>query len=123
VQFAPASTVVSHVKAGKLKAFATIGRKRLEALPDVPTIAELGIKGFDAALWVGLSAPAGTPEAVIERLNRETVRVLDLPELKSQFAAQSINPLPSTSEQYGTLIRQDMEKWAKVIRTANIKID
>jgi tripartite-type tricarboxylate transporter receptor subunit TctC len=123
VQFAPASTVVSHVKAGKLKAFATIGRKRLEALPDVPTLAELGIKGFDAALWVGLSAPAGTPEAVIERLNRETVRVLDLPELKSQFAAQSINPLPSTSEQYGTLIRQDMEKWANVIRTANIKID
>jgi len=123
VQFAPASTVVSHVKAGMLKALATIGRKRLEALPDVPTIAELGIKGFDAALWLGLSAPAGTPKAVIERLNRETVRVLDLPELKSQFAAQSINPLPSTSEQYGTLIRQDMEKWAKVIRTANIKID
>jgi len=123
VQFAPASTVVSHVKAGKLKALATIGRQRLEALPDVPTIAELGIKGFDAALWLGLSAPAGTPQAVIERLNRETVRVLDLPELKSQFAAQSINLLPSTSEQYGTLIRQDMEKWAKVIRTANIKID
>lgn len=123
VQFAPAATVVSHVKAGKLKALATIGRKRLEALPDVPTIAELGIKGFDAALWVGLSAPAGTPQAVIERLNRETVRVLDLPELKRQFAAQSIDPLPSTSEQYGTLIRQDLEKWAKVIRTANIKID
>jgi tripartite-type tricarboxylate transporter receptor subunit TctC len=122
-QFAPASTVVSHVKAGKLKALATIGRKRLESLPDVPTIAELGIKGFDAALWVGLSAPAGTPEAVIERLNRETVRVLGLPELKTQFAAQSINPFPSTSEQYGALIRQDMEKWAKVIRTANIKID
>jgi tripartite-type tricarboxylate transporter receptor subunit TctC len=123
VQFAPASTVVSHVKAGKLKALATIGRKRLQALPDVPTIAELGIGGFDAALWVGLSAPAGTPEAVIERLNRETVRVLGLPELKTQFAAQSINPLPSTSEQYGALIRQDMEKWAKVIRTAGVKLD
>jgi tripartite-type tricarboxylate transporter receptor subunit TctC len=123
VQFTPASVVMSHVKAGKLKALATIGRKRLEALPDVPTIAELGIGGFDAALWVGLSAPAGTPEAVIERLNRETVRVLGLPELKTQFAAQSVNPLPSTSEQYGALIRQDMEKWAKVIRTAGVKLD
>jgi tripartite-type tricarboxylate transporter receptor subunit TctC len=123
VQFAPASVVVPHIKAGRLKALATIGGKRLDALPDVPTIAELGIKGFDAALWIGLSAPAGTPPRIIERLNRETQRVIGLPEMKAQFAAQSLNALPGTSEHYDRLIRQDIEKWAKVVRSANIRID
>jgi len=116
VQFAPAAVVLSHVEAGRLKALATIGRQRLAAVPRVPTMAELGIDGFDAALWVGLSVPAGTPAAVIERLNRETNRVIELPEVKAQFAAQGIETFPTTSEQYGALIKRDMAKWAKVIR-------
>jgi tripartite-type tricarboxylate transporter receptor subunit TctC len=123
VQFAPASVVMSHVKAGKLKALATIGAKRLPALPDVPTLSELGIAGFDAAIWLGLSAPAGTPQAIIERLHRETLRVIDLPEMKAQFAAQNVTALSATSEQYGALIKQDTEKWAKVIRTANVTVN
>jgi len=123
VQFAPASVVMSHVKAGKLKALATIGAKRLPALPDVPTLSELGIAGFDAAIWLGLSAPAGTPQAIIERLHRETLRVIDLPEMKAQFAAQNVTALSATSEQYGALIKQDTEKCAKVIRTANVTVN
>lgn len=123
VQFAPASTVISHIRAGKLKALATIARKRLAALPDVPTLAELGIGGFDAAIWVGLSAPAGTPRAVIERLNRETVRITGLPEVKAAFAAQSIDPFTGTSEQFRELIKRDTEKWAKVIQTAGVKLN
>lgn len=123
LQFTPASTVVPHVKSGKLKALASIGRQRLAALPEIPTFAEFGISGFEASLWFGLNAPAATPQSIIERLNREAVRVVGLPELKTQFAAQSIDALPGTSEQFGALIKQDTEKWAKVIRTADIKID
>ena len=123
LQFTPASTVVSHVKSGKLKALATIGRQRLAALPEIPTITESGIGGFEASLWFGLNAPAATPQGVIEPLNRETARVVSLPEVKSQLAAQSIDTFPGTSKQFGALIRQDTEKWARVIRTADVKID
>ena len=123
LQFTPASTVVSHVKAGKLKALGSIGRERLAALPEVPTLAESGIAGFESSLWFGLNAPAATPRDVIERLNSETVRALALPELKAQFAAQSVYGLPGTSERFRALIRQDTEKWANVIKAANVKID
>ena len=123
LQFTPASTVVAHVKAGKLRALASIGRQRLAALPEIPTMAELGIGGFEASLWFGLNAPGATPPSVIETLNRATVRLLGLPDAKAQFAAQSISALPGTSEQFGALIRQDTEKWAKVIRAAKVKID
>jgi tripartite-type tricarboxylate transporter receptor subunit TctC len=123
LQFTPASTVVSQVRAGKLKALASIGRRRLLALPEVPTLAELGIDGFESSLWFGLNAPAATPREVIERLNREVVRVLATTEVKTQFAAQSIDALPGTSEQFGALIRQDTEKWAKVVKSADVKID
>ncbi len=123
LQFTPASTVVPHVKSGKLKALATIGRQRLAALPEIPTITESGIGGFETSLWIGLHAPAATPPVIIERLNRETVRVLGLPEVKSQLAAQSIDAFPGTKEQFGALIKQDSQKWAKVIRTAGVKIE
>jgi tripartite-type tricarboxylate transporter receptor subunit TctC len=115
--------VVPHVKSGKLKALASIGQRRLAALPELSTLAEYGIRGFEASLWFGLNAPVATPRTVIERLNRETVRLLALPEVKTQFAAQSIEALPGTSEQFGTLIKQDSDKWANVIKTANVKID
>ena len=123
LQFTPASTVVSQVRAGKLKALASIGRRRLAALPEVPTLAESGIDGFQSSLWFGLNAPAATPREVIERLNQEVVRVLATTEVKTQFAAQSIDALPGTSDQFGALIRQDTEKWAKVVKSANVKID
>jgi len=123
LQFTPASTVVSQVRAGKLKALASVGRRRLGALPEVPTLAESGIDGFESSLWFGLNAPAATPREVIERLNQEVVRVLATTEVKTQFAAQSIDALPGTSEQFGALIRQDTEKWAKVVKSADVKID
>lgn len=123
LQFTPASTVVSQVRAGKLKALASIGRRRLSALPEVPTLAESGIDGFESSLWFGLNAPAATPREVIERLNQEVVRLLATTEVKTQFAVQSIDALPGTSEQFGALIRQDTEKWAKVVKSADVKID
>lgn len=123
LQFTPASTVVPHVKSGKLKALASIGRQRLAALPEVPTITESGIGGFETSLWIGLHAPSATPQAIIDRLNQQTVRVLGLAEVRSQLAAQSIDTFPSNREQFGALIKQDTEKWAHVIRAAGVKIE
>jgi len=120
--FTPASTVIPHIKAGTLRALAAIGRQRIAVLPDVPTMAEAGVGGFESALWFGLNAPAATPKHIVERLNREAVRALALPEVKEQLAKQSIEPMPGTSEQFGAFIRQDMEKWARVVKTAGIKI-
>jgi tripartite-type tricarboxylate transporter receptor subunit TctC len=123
LQFTPASTVVPHVKAGKLKALAAIGHQRLAALPEIPTLTESGIAGFEESLWFGFNAPARTPQPIVERLSAETLRVLSLPEVKSQLAAQSIDALPGTSEQYRALIKRDTQKWAEVIRTAAVKIE
>jgi tripartite-type tricarboxylate transporter receptor subunit TctC len=120
VLFTPASTVIPHVKARTLNALGAIGGKRIPALPDVPTLAESGIAGFDAALWFGLNAPAATPAATLERLNREAVRALSVPEVRAQLAAQSIESVPGSREAFGAFILKDTEKWARVVRTAGI---
>jgi len=121
--FTPASTVVPQVRAGKMKALGAIGRKRLVALPDVPTLAEAGVAGFEAGLWFGLNAPGATPRAAIERLNREVAHVLALPEIRAQLAAQSIEAATGSPEQFGELIRSDTTKWARVVSAAGIKAD
>jgi tripartite-type tricarboxylate transporter receptor subunit TctC len=120
VLFTPASTAIPHVKSGKTLALGIIARQRSPALPDVPTVGEAGV-GMDAALWSGLHAPGGTPPAIIERLNKELQRALALPDIKSQFATQSNDPLPGSPEQFAKVIRDDMERWAKVAKTAGIK--
>ena len=121
--FTPASTAIPHVKAGKAVALGLIGRKRSPELPDVPTLGEAGVPGLDSALWSGLHAPAGTPPAVIDRLNRELQRALGLAEVRAQIATQSNEPLPGTPAQFGALVRDDVERWARVVRSAGIKAD
>jgi tripartite-type tricarboxylate transporter receptor subunit TctC len=121
--FSPASTIVPQVKAGKMKALAAVGRHRIPALPDVPTMEEAGIRGFDSGLWFGLNAPGGTPPAAIERLNREVARVLQKPELRAQLEAQSIEPATGTPQAFDAFIAQDIEKWARVVKSANIQLE
>jgi tripartite-type tricarboxylate transporter receptor subunit TctC len=123
LQFTPASTVIPHIKAGKLKALAAIGRQRLAALPEVPTLTESGIAGFEDSLWFGFNAPAKSPPVILERLSAETIRVLNLPEVKNQLSAQSMEALAGASEQYRMLIRRDIDKWAEVIRAAAVKAE
>jgi tripartite-type tricarboxylate transporter receptor subunit TctC len=121
--FSPASTVIPHVKSGGLKALGVIGRQRLTALPEVPTFAQQGVSGFDSALWFGLNAPAGTPGAVITRLNRELARVLALPQVKSQLEGQDIVPLPVGSDRFGLFITSETEKWKRVVQSAGVKLE
>ena len=122
--FSPASTVIPHVKANTLKPLGVIGAQRISVLPAVPTFAEQGVAGFEAGLWFGLNVPAGTPRAVIDRLNAEAARVLALPEVKAQLAGQGIESGPAgftMSEQFGALIASETAKWSRVVRSAGIK--
>jgi tripartite-type tricarboxylate transporter receptor subunit TctC len=123
VMFTPASTVLAHVRAGTVKALAALGQKRPTALPDVPTFAEAGIEGYEAAFWFGLNAPAATPKPIVDRLNREVVRVLALPDVREKMLAQTIEPVSSTSQALGDFLRRDVEKWARVVQAAGVKVE
>ena len=123
LMFTPASTVLAHVRSGKLRALATIARNRIPALPEVPTLSEAGVPGFDAGLWFGLNAPAATPVAVLERLNQETNRVLGLAQVREQLAKQSIFAAPGTRDAFGAFIRQETDKWARVVQAAGVKVE
>jgi tripartite-type tricarboxylate transporter receptor subunit TctC len=121
--FTPAAPVLAQIQAGRVKALAVIGRQRMAALPQVPTFAEAGIADFDAALWFGLHAPAGTPGAVIDRLAAELRKVLADPEVRRQLNDQTVEPIAGTPARFAGIIASESARWAKVIATAGIKVD
>ena len=112
-----------HVKSGRVKAIAVSGKTRLAALPDTPTFDEAGLKGFDASGWQGILVPAGTPPAAIAKLSEALVKALAQPDVRERFAGQGLDVASSTPEQFGAHIRAEIEKWGKVAKTANIKIE
>lgn len=116
-------TVVSHVQSGRLRALGVAGKKRLAALPEVPTFDEAGVSGFEASAWFGLLAPAGTPEAVIGRLNAALVKILGGAEFQQRFAAMGAEVAASTPQDFDRLIRSERRKWGAIISAANIKLD
>jgi len=116
-------SVMGHVQQGKLKAFAVTGKTRHPMLPDVPTVAEAGLPGFELEAWVGLFAPAGTPAPVISQLTEAVKQVLDLPETKQRAATIGIEPRYLDPEQLGALVKKDTEYWGGVIRSRHITAD
>jgi tripartite-type tricarboxylate transporter receptor subunit TctC len=120
MMFTPAGTVVPHIRSGKLRALAIIGRERMAAVPDAPTFNELGIPGLEAAFWFGLNATGGTPAPILQRLNKDVVELLDSPDVREQLVRQTIFPVSSSSEQFGAFVRDDIAKWARVIKAAGI---
>jgi tripartite-type tricarboxylate transporter receptor subunit TctC len=122
VAFTELATSLGHVKSGRLRALAVTTAARTEALPEVPTLSEF-VPGFEASQWVGLVAPRDTPPAIIEKLNAEINAALADPRIKARFAELGGMVLPGSPADYGKLIRDDTEKWAKVIQAANIKMD
>jgi len=123
LMFSPSSTVLPHVKTGRLRALAVTTATRLPSLPELPTVAESGLKGYETITWFGFVAPARTPPAVVTRLNGEIVKVLALPEVRSPFAIQGIEVIGGTPEQFASYIRDEITKWAKVIRLSGAKAD
>jgi len=121
--FSPPVVAMPHIKSGKLKAIAISGESRLAALPQVPTVSESGIQGFDVKVWYGLLAPAATPKGVIDKLSAEVGRILSMPDIKEKLDSQGLDPLISSPEQFGALLRTDLAKYAKVIKAANIKVE
>jgi tripartite-type tricarboxylate transporter receptor subunit TctC len=115
--------VLPHVRAGKLKALAVGSRNRSGALPALPTVAESGLPGFEGVAWVALVAPAGTPRAVIERLNAEMVRIAALPDIRERYAGLGAEASASTPEELGRFTAAEIEKWGKVIRRSGAKVD
>jgi tripartite-type tricarboxylate transporter receptor subunit TctC len=112
-----------HVQSGRLRALAVTGRTRVAAMPDVPTMIESGFRDFESTSWFGILAPAGTPPAIIARLNSEIVNLLRRPEIREQIARTGSDPVGSSPEAFGAYIKSEIDKWAKVIKAANIQIN
>jgi tripartite-type tricarboxylate transporter receptor subunit TctC len=111
------------LKSGRFKVIGVMGKDRSALAPDMPTLAESGVPGYDAVGWFGILAPAGTPPAVLTRLNAEITAVLRLPEIRERFAAAALEPLPSTPDYMAQLMRTEAIKWAKVIKDSGAKVD
>jgi tripartite-type tricarboxylate transporter receptor subunit TctC len=115
--------MVGHIKAGKLRALAVTGSRRSPQLPDVPTVMESGVPGYEAYVWMGLMAPKGTPPSIIDKLQREVLHALSTDEVKTYMATAGIEIVGSTPSEFGTFFRAEKERWAKVIRETGAKID
>jgi tripartite-type tricarboxylate transporter receptor subunit TctC len=120
VMFSPASTVLPHIRAGTLKALAVTSAKRTALAPDLPTVQELGFKGFESSVWFGFLLPAGTPADVVAKVQAATHAVLDQQDVQDLFRAQGIEIVKSSSDEFARYIRSETSKWTNVIRTAGM---
>lgn len=121
VMFTTPPTAMPYLKAGRLRPLGLTTTTRIEALPDVPTIAEAGVPGYESVQWFGMLVPAGTPRPVIERLHQEITRSLRAPDMKERLTSLGLNAVGSTPDAFGTYMKSETEKWAKVIKAMGIK--
>lgn len=116
-------TAVPHVKAGRLRILAVTGRNREPTIPDVPTVAEAGVPGYEFDIWFALFAPAATPQPIIARLNAELVKALAQPDMREKLAQTGVNATTSSAEELARHLREEIGKWAKIIRAAGIPLN
>jgi tripartite-type tricarboxylate transporter receptor subunit TctC len=123
VMFDNTPNVLPHVKAGKLKALAVSSKKRSAFAPEVPTVDESGVPGYDVTVWFGILAPAGTPKEIVARLNTEMVKIMRTPEVTDRFNKSGVDVVASSSEEFSVFLKSEVARWAKVVQDANIKAD
>jgi tripartite-type tricarboxylate transporter receptor subunit TctC len=123
VGFATTITTAPHIRTGKLRALGVGATKRSPVLPDVPTIAEAGVPGYECANWIGIVAPAGTPAAVIDKLHKEISAIQDLPEVQKQFASQGAEAVRMSPAEFGDFMLKEMAKWERVVKEGGIKAE
>ena len=123
IMFDAAPSLIAHVRSGKLRVLAAASTERNRLLPEVQTFAELGYPKVAVSLWYGLLAPAGTPRAILERLNGETFKLLQTNEVRERLLAQGAEPMPGTPEAFASFMHEEMAKWAPVVKQAGIKLD
>jgi tripartite-type tricarboxylate transporter receptor subunit TctC len=121
--FANTLSVLPQVKAGRLRALAISSAKRSAAVPELPTVAESGMPGYESGTWFGLFAPAGTPREVITRLNAELVKIAGTADMKARLLAQGADPISVTPEEFRAFVKKELERWSKVVKTIGIKVD
>jgi tripartite-type tricarboxylate transporter receptor subunit TctC len=119
--FGNVPTVIRQARDGKLRAIATTGAKRTPAAPDIPTVAEAGVPGYEVATFYGLSVPAKTPRPIVDRLHGEVVKVLNTPDIRQKLVDLGADPVGNTPEQYTAFMQAEIAKWTKVIKAAGIK--
>ena len=123
MMFDAVTTMTEQVKAGKVKAVGTSGRARSEVLPDVPTLNEAGVAGYEATIWLGIMAPKGTPKAIVDKLNEAVSKISSQADVKQQWAKQGAAPLIMNPVAFDKYLQDDIAKWSGVIKSANIKLD
>ena len=123
MMFDAVPTMAANARAGKVKALATSGAKRSPVTPDLPTVAEAGVPGYESGIWLGMMAPAGTPRPVLERLNGEVNRIVNAPDVKEAWAKQGAFPMGMSIEQFDKFLREEIVKWAKAVKASGAKAD
>src|SRR5712692_5403051 len=123
LMFSSVVAILPHIKAGKLRGLAVTGSKRLSSMPELPTIAESGLPGYEASSWYGVLAPAGTPREIIARLNAETVKALEQPEVRNSLLAEGAEPIGGPPEKFAAHIKSENERLGKLIRDAKIRLE
>ena len=115
--------MLAHIKSGRLRPIGVTGTARATALPDVPAIRESGVPGYEVSPWFGVLVPARTPSALVTQLNGEIVKVLRSQAIRERFAAEGVEPVGNTPEQFASYIKLELVKWGKVIKEAGIRVD
>jgi tripartite-type tricarboxylate transporter receptor subunit TctC len=123
VGFSGTSAAVPHVRSAKLRALGVTSARRSPMVPDVPTIAEAGVPGYEASSWYGLMVPAKTPPAIIARLHAESVKALNRPDVKERFATTDFQLIGAGPEQFGAHIRSEIAKWGKIVKSTGLRPD
>ena len=123
MMFDAVPTMTEHIKAGKVRALATTGKARTSILPDVPTMAEAGVPGYEATLWLGLMAPKGTPPAVVARLNAEVGKITSNPEVRRAWLAQGTTPMTMGVDEFTRYLNEDIAKWARIVKFSGAKAE
>ena len=123
MMFDAVTTMTEQAKAGKVKALATTGKQRSEVMPDVPTVSEAGVPGYEATIWLGVMAPKNTPKAIVDRLNEAISQIVGQAEVKQAWGKQGAVPMVMNPAQFDKYLNEDIAKWANVIKSANIKLD
>jgi tripartite-type tricarboxylate transporter receptor subunit TctC len=118
MMFDAITVLAPSVRSGQLVALGTSGKTRSTVMPEVPTIDQAGVPGYESTIWLGLMAPAGTPKPVIDKLNAEAVKVMNRPDVKEAWAKQGAVPMPMSPAEFGTFLRADIEKWAQVVKVS-----
>jgi len=123
MMFDAITTMAQSVQAGRVRALGTTGARRSSVLPEVPTMAEAGVPGYDAVIWLGIMAPAGTPRAIVDRLNAEIAKVQSRADIGENWRRQGAEPMIMSADQFGGFLRDDVAKWAKLVKATRMRVD